>query len=183
MFTIDTENNITAVAAGFEATSETHCFSSIEELAGLAANWPTSRLIEIWNSIPGLEPVKKFTSRSVAIGRIWRAIQSLASAAAPHAVEPEKGADEMKRTKKTAKAKAAAKPTKPVETREGSKTADVIEMLKRKKGATLEDIMKKTGWQSHTVRGFVAGTLKKKLGLEVESFKSESKERSYRIAS
>ena len=42
--------------------------------------------------------------------------------------------------------------------------------------------MKATGWQAHTVRGFVSGTLIKKHGLKVESFRSEDKERTYRVS-
>ena len=79
-------------------------------------------------------------------------------------------------------AKAAAKPAK-VESgapREGSKTAQVVAMLQRKNGATLSEIMEKMGWQRHTVRGFMAGTMKK-AGYEIESFTSEGGERTYRI--
>jgi hypothetical protein len=65
--------------------------------------------------------------------------------------------------------------------REGSKKAEVLELMRRKQGATLEAIMKLTGWQAHTVRGFVSGTLIKKLGLKVESFRSEENERTYRV--
>jgi hypothetical protein len=54
--------------------------------------------------------------------------------------------------------------------------------MRRKQGATLKDIMKATGWQAHTVRGFVSGTLIKKQGLKVESFRSEDKERTYRVS-
>ena len=53
--------------------------------------------------------------------------------------------------------------------------------MRRSKGATLAEIMEKTGWQAHTVRGFVSGTLIKKLGLKVDSFRSDEKERCYRI--
>src|SRR5215471_7675308 len=75
-FSIDKENNITACGTEQEA-GEGERFSSQQELAGLAANWPTGRLIEVWNSIPGLTPVKKFTDRKSAVSRIWKAIQSL----------------------------------------------------------------------------------------------------------
>jgi len=64
--------------------------------------------------------------------------------------------------------------------REGSKAAQVVALLERKNGATLVELMQKMGWQKHTVRGFMAGTLKK-AGYAVESFKSESGMRSYRI--
>ena len=53
-------------------------------------------------------------------------------------------------------------------------------MLQRKNGATLPEIMDKMGWQKHTVRGFMAGTMKK-AGYTVESFKPEGGERTYRI--
>ena len=85
---------------------------------------------------------------------------------------------------KTAKqaAKAPKKATKPQTEgpREGSKTAQVVAMLQRKNGATLAEIMEKMGWQKHTVRGFMAGAMKK-AGYTVESFKSDKGERTYRI--
>lgn len=62
-----------------------------------------------------------------------------------------------------------------------SKKARLIEMLKRSDGATIAQIMKATGWQQHSVRGFMSGTIKKKLGLAVTSI-SEERGRVYRIA-
>ncbi len=53
-------------------------------------------------------------------------------------------------------------------------------MLQRKNGAALSEIMDKMGWQKHTVRGFMAGAMKK-AGHTVGSFKSETGERTYRI--
>ena len=53
-------------------------------------------------------------------------------------------------------------------------------MLQRKNGATLSEIMDQMGWQKHTVRGFMAGAMKK-AGYFVESFKSDKGERTYRI--
>jgi hypothetical protein len=84
------------------------------------------------------------------------------------------------RRKKAAAAPKAAKEPKPAATREGSKTAQVVAMLQREGGATLTEIMAKMGWQKHTVRGFMAGAMKK-AGHAVESFKPEGGERSYRI--
>ena len=66
--------------------------------------------------------------------------------------------------------------------REGTKQATLIAMLRAPDGATIEEIMAATGWQSHTVRGAMAGALKKKLGLEVTSEKVEGRGRVYRIA-
>jgi hypothetical protein len=87
---------------------------------------------------------------------------------------PTKKAPKAKKAPKPAKLEAAAGP------REGSKTARVVAMLKREGGATLEEIMQQMSWQKHTVRGFMAGAMKK-AGFTVESFKSEKGERSYRI--
>jgi hypothetical protein len=67
-------------------------------------------------------------------------------------------------------------------TRDGTKQAMMIELLKRPGGATLAEIVEATGWQAHTVRGAMAGALKKKLGLTITSEKDESRGRVYKIA-
>jgi len=82
-----------------------------------------------------------------------------------------------------AKANADSWNVLPAVRRAGSKQAQLIEMLKRPEGATIEEIGKKFEWQPHTVRGAIAGALKKKLGLDVQSEKIEERGRVYRIAS
>ncbi len=66
-------------------------------------------------------------------------------------------------------------------TREGTKQAVLIELLRRAEGATLPQMTEATGWQIHTVRGAMAGALKKKLGLEITSEKQTGTDRVYRI--
>ncbi len=187
-FTINTENNITAFSGKPASAVTGETFTSVKELAKLSADWPASRLVDVWNSFAGVTPfddlktVKKFTSRKGAVARIWKAVQRLSPDVAQQAppVAPAKP-----RSKK-----AAAKGKRPVrarhgadQARDGSKKAEVINLVRRAKGATLAEIMKLTGWQSHTIRGFVSGTLVKKLGLKVDSFRTEDKERAYRIIS
>ena len=75
----------------------------------------------------------------------------------------------------------AATATKP-RTRDNSKQAQVIAMLKRPEGATIEQICEATQWQAHTVRGTFAGAFKKKLGLEITSTKEVGGQRIYRVA-
>jgi hypothetical protein len=57
----------------------------------------------------------------------------------------------------------------------------VLELMSRKQGAAMSEIGKATGWQNHTIRGFISGNVTKKMGLAVESFKNEAGERIYRI--
>jgi hypothetical protein len=65
--------------------------------------------------------------------------------------------------------------------RDGSKAAKVLDLLKRADGATLKELMKATGWQAHSVRGFISGTLGKKMGLKITPVKADVGERSYSV--
>jgi hypothetical protein len=80
---------------------------------------------------------------------------------------------------KKAPAKGSGAPTAP-RTREGTKQAALIAMLR--KGATIDEMVAATGWQSHTVRGAMAGALNKRLGLAIDSEKLDGRGRVYRIA-
>jgi hypothetical protein len=68
-----------------------------------------------------------------------------------------------------------------VQSRKGTKQETLIEMLRAEGGATIEEMSAATGWQSHTVRGVIAGVLKKKLGLEVTSERVEGRGRVYKL--
>jgi hypothetical protein len=247
-FTIDAENQITVYASKKEAAaaSATDAFAAQEEIAELTAEWPMQRLVGIWNSLPGVNQVSKFTSRKIAVERLWKVLQGLdVTPAAPNAevsvpapepvAEPQEAigvetvtvaeapaiveeqaeaaaevsaqpveqpaaeaivaeadaqvsnASPVAETQEPPPAKKARKarqkPTAPKEDsgpREGSKTAQVVVMLQREGGATISEITQKMGWQKHTVRGFMAGAMKK-AGYTVESFKPEGGERTYRI--
>jgi len=84
--------------------------------------------------------------------------------------------------KKGAKgAKRAKVPEKAVGARQGSKTERVLDLLKRPGGVTTKELMKMTGWQPHSVRGFLSGTVGKKMRLAVTSTKGEDGERTYSV--
>ena len=200
-FNIDVENNITAFALSKEAEAAGgDTFRSEAELHKLAAGWPASRLAEIWNSIPGFTRIKKFTDRKTAVARIWKAIQNLdggvgapAANVASDKTAPGKRATSAKQGthagRRNARAKQPSKAGKPERkpqatasvARHGSKTAQVLAMLQQPEGATLQQLMRATGWQAHSIRGFVSGTLGKKMGLTVASIKGEDGERRYSV--
>jgi hypothetical protein len=81
-----------------------------------------------------------------------------------------------------AKVKTKGKAGKERAPRNDSKQAQLISMLRRTKGATIDEIVEALDWQPHTVRGAIAGALKKKLGLNVTSEKSDRRGRVYKIA-
>jgi len=98
-------------------------------------------------------------------------------------VATSKKAPKVARAAKAAKAasKKASNPAKAAAApREGSKKQIVLDLLQRKNGATLDEIMKATDWQKHSVRGFIAGAVKK-MGHTVESTRSDKGERTYKI--
>jgi hypothetical protein len=199
-FTIDCDNNITAFPTPDHAEAAvgtgSQSFTSQKQLAQLAAAWPAERLVEIWNSLPEVEPVQGFKGAKTAAGRIWGRIQNLGEYPEPKAPTKATSAKPARRvapskpqsTQKTTRAKKAAqapqKATKPKAegARPGSKTAAVLALLERKGGATLAEVMQATGWQAHSVRGFISGTLGKKMGLTVTSTKCEDGARVYSVA-
>ena len=71
--------------------------------------------------------------------------------------------------------------TKAKGARDGSKASKVLDLLKRPDGATAKELMKATGWQPHSIRGFLSGTVSKKMGLAVTSTKGEDGERTYSV--
>jgi len=72
--------------------------------------------------------------------------------------------------------------TKRASTKEETKTELILRLLRRKTGASLPEMQERTGWQAHSVRGFLSGTVKRKLGLTVEMVPDSKDARRYRIA-
>ena len=194
IFAISTHNYITVLDSVKDTKNnpETEHFSSLKDLTRLAAQWPTSRLIEIWNNLPGTTPVKKFTDRKTAVIRIWKQIgessqttrtakptldaehsDATVAEQAPHVATSTDEASCFDQRRES-----APKAHRP---REGSKTVTVLGLLKRRGGATATELMAATGWQAHSVRGFLSGIVVKKMGLKLASIKAKDGVRHYSI--
>ena len=159
LFEVTEDGHIQTITEG-DAERSGARFTSEQELQEMAGAWPMKRLIEIWNRLPGVAPVQKFENRRIAIARIWRAIAG-ESEPADRAVPIRKGS------------------SKRIAFREGSKAAQVCSLLSRPEGATLNEIRTATGWQAHTVRGFISRNVAKQ-GRRVRSIEKNG-ERVYRV--
>ena len=115
-----------------------------------AAPLSGKRFLALRNALPGAEKRRKIGDREALINQLWAAIEAVP--------DPEPQSD-------------AKRP---------SKQDEVIAMLRRPEGATIDEVTNATGWQRHTVRGVFSGTLKKKLGLTIASAK-EARGGVYRI--
>ena len=187
-FTLTPENVVTAVSSSGHLPAESDQLETIKsekDLARLAADWPSTRLIAIWNNLPGTTPVIKFTNRKTGVARLWKAMQALepvVAEPAPHTG----GAEETRSRKRSRKEKrdtaAGQRPSGQDEAQRSTEKAVVLELLRRPTGATLAELMEATGWQAHSVRGFLSGTLGKKMGLKVDSTKRPDGDRSYSVA-
>jgi hypothetical protein len=183
-------------------------FTDQKEPTELLAGWPAERLVATRNSLPGVTPGKALKDPKTAASNIWERAEKLGQIVAPEPVAakpetaplkakaaqkgkagaqaakaaPVKGKATKKATlaKAAPKAKKAAKPKDGGAPREGSKMAQAVAMLSRKNGATLNELAEKFSWKVWSVRGFIAGALKK-AGYTVESFKSDKGERTYRL--
>ena len=72
-------------------------------------------------------------------------------------------------------------PKKSAKSKDQNKSAKIIALLQRSTGVTIAELAKTTGWQRHSVHGFMSGTLKKKQGCEIKNTKDGDGDRRYRI--
>jgi len=100
-------------------------------------------------------------------------------------VAPQRAHVAPKKAKAAPKAKGPKKAPKRAKVagtaRDGSKAAAVLDLLKRPDGADMKALMRATGWQPHSVRGFLSGAIRKKMGMTVTSTKADDGERAYSI--
>jgi hypothetical protein len=174
-FTINI-NNEAAVLGGDVAVPEGGItFASGQEFAKISGDWPAARLVEIWNKLPGAKPIQRFTDRKTAVRRIWSAIEKLKPGVQPDTdpPAPASAAKRESKAKTTAKSKSKPEPA-------GSKTEQVLAALRDPSGVTLKQLVKLTGWQPHSVRGFLSAQVSKRMGFRIKSFKRGG-ERTYKI--
>src|SRR5437764_6211119 len=139
--------HIVTAFASAPATSEDELrVRSVEEVEGSGLS--AAQMVAIRNALPGAKPLSKFKDRKTAARRLWAAFGNLP-------VAPEPTAPGASRS------------------RAGSKQAQVIGLLQRPEGATIEEMAIAMGWQAHTVRGMISGALQKKLGLEVRALRRD----------
>jgi len=157
VFTIGLDHTIEASTprGGHSLSEGAAMFSSELEFRKIVADWPAIRLVEMWNRLPRVRRVTRFTDRHTAIRRIWAAVQDLGPGNNKSVATGPPGATKAER---------------------------VLALLKAPPGASLRAIMELTGWQSHTVRGFISAQVTKRMGFKIQSFKRDG-ERIYRIRS
>lgn len=150
MFTIDGELNISYNPDPVEAREDVKTFDTQQELAKRLEGQTRTQLAQLWNTFAGVPPFGDLksvrpsaVSPAALIRRVWDAIQRLRGDEPGPIAEPG-GA------------------------REGSKKALVMGLISRENGASLTELMEKTGWQKHSIRGLVS-TLGSKHGFKTRS--------------
>jgi len=190
-FRIDTDGGIAAYPTKGEAqaavaTEGGVIFATRAELADLGKTLPMQTLVDAWNSLTGVTPVKRFKDRPSATNRIWEVVNATLAPKpqGPPAAKAETQPAAQTEPQPAAKAKRqrtkppAPETADPAPAREGSKKAQAIAMLER--GTTREELQTAFGWLPHTTRGFLS-ILGKTRAIEVT--KGEDGVRTYRLAS
>jgi hypothetical protein len=156
---------------------------------GLVAEQPAAPDVPLWREA---EDGQRLTLVITDAGRVALGVETdeqappqLDATAARSTKRPQGRRRSSAKPKPATRAKSRSKANSratPAAARPGTKQALLLGLLQRKQGATIAEAMKATGWQPHSVRGAISGTLKKKLGLAVASETVEGRGRVYRIA-
>jgi Protein of unknown function (DUF3489) len=164
-FIINSDNKVTAGAEPPENATGAVPFTTLDELTQVTHEWPIARLVAVWNGLPGVTALQRFTDRHTAVARIWKTLQNAA---------------ESTKVSRPARGKTRSGSKKTI-ARGGTKKARILILLNRPKGATLEELVRATGWQTHSIRGFISGNVGKQMGLKVNTSKRSGGKKSYHI--
>ena len=149
------------------------------ELEAYANDHTLGELVELWNGLPGVKQVRKFTDRETAVRRIWAALHPDAGdtgAANPKDTPKAK----VIRNSATSGRKTAKKAKVSLQHKHEKRRDRAIALMSRAGGVTLAELAKKMDWELHTARGFVS-ILGSKHRIKIKSFKDEAGERTYQI--
>ncbi len=146
---------------------------------GLISEQPAARDDEVWRKAEDGGRLKLVITDTglAAIG-----VDTDEGTEAPPATATAQPKKHKSRSRRSATGRQTKTEALPVGVRPGTKQALLIDLLRRKHGATIGEIVDAIGWQPHSVRGAISGTLKKKLGLNIGSAVTEDRGRVYRIA-
>lgn len=145
------------VATDSDLSTQVKRLASVEEWEQLARTWPLRQLVALWNELPGVVPVKKVYESPGCLDKDLGALHP-DTAPLPRARKKEKPAFH-----------------------EGSKAAQMMALLCRPEGAAVRELQQSTGWQAHSVRGFLSASVRKQ-GRTVRS-STRAVQRVYRVLS
>ena len=128
-----------------------------------------------------LMPEEKVAAATPAKGRKGKRAKKAPAAPRRTNVAPTQGKSSRKATPHKKAPKGRVPADAPKTARPGSKTAKILDLLKRPGGVTSQQLIKATGWLPHSVRGFLSGTISKKMGLTLTSSKGDDGERIYSV--
>jgi hypothetical protein len=162
---IGTDDSMNVLGAPAEKPADAAVsFATFEELMMGTSHWRMAQLVSVWNKLGSARQLTRFENRRIGVERLWRAIEQLPS------------------NLTAGKVKSQAKNRRGQSKSGGqSKSERIIGLLRAPGGTTLTTLMEATGWQAHSVRGFLSGKLSKQLGLRVESIRREG-QRVYALA-
>ena len=139
-FIVDSENRIRMIESKKGVKRGGEAFTSKEELATIGESWSGSHLVKIWNGIAGVKPVRRFKDRETAIDRIWRVIP-----AKPNPDLSPLGSRSIGKPRQTRKSGGPSRAVLEIgKLRERRKKAVIIQLLQRRDGASLKDLMPAT---------------------------------------
>ena len=188
VFRLDEDGGISAYATQAEAAKAAAAeggstFETFRGLTTITKLKPVQLLVDCWNSLPGVTPVKRFKDRESAVRRIWAVIEESVAPTMREALYPEQHKEPLRQGQTITLTMAGLPVPQPEQQqahapREGSKKAQALAMLKA--GTTREALQTAFGWLPHTTRGFLS-ILGKTHKLEVT--KQQDGTRYYRLAS
>ena len=188
VFRLDEDGGISAYATQAEAAKAAAAeggstFETFRGLTTITKLKPVQLLVDCWNSLPGVTPVKRFKDRESAVRRIWAVIEESVAPTMREALYPEQHKEPLRQGQTITLTMAGLPVPQPEQhqapaPREGSKKAQALAMLKA--GTTREALQTTFGWLPHTTRGFLS-ILGKTHKLEVT--KQQDGTRYYRLAS